>query len=174
MNNVKVRIGQEPLGKIKFTGYWTVRQLYKELMKIQDSDAASESPKIASMQTFFLKIYGWYNPEIIDKNTPKCSYCPNNPSFSRYHDYNELLNEKDQVLVLKSKYNDFKEYEVYCAYYADKITDDDSTEIKCANKESEGYVKVHDDSSTVIELYGTKKGLWDKIKEKLFKQELCM
>jgi hypothetical protein len=75
---------------------------------------------------------------------------------------------------LKSKYNDFKEYEIYCAYYADKVTDDDSTEIKCANKESEGYVKVHDDSSTVIELYGTKKGVWDKIKEKLFKQELCM
>jgi hypothetical protein len=174
MSEIKVKLGQELLGKTKFNGHWTVKQLHDELMKFQDQDAASETPKIASMERFYLKIYGWYDPAIIDNTTPKCSYCPDNPSFRRYQDYNELLNEKDRVLVLTSKYNDFKEYEIYCAYYADKQSDDSSIEIKSKDKKSDGYVKTHDDSTTVIELCGTKKTLLGRIKQRLFEKDLCM
>jgi hypothetical protein len=39
----------------------------------------------------------------------------------------------------------------------------------------EGEVNVNeDDATTVIELYGTKKTFWDKVKEKLFHKEFCM
>ena len=174
MSEIKVRVGQELIGKARFNGYWTVKQLYDELMRFQDLDAMSESPKIASMETFYLKIYGWYDPAIINTHTSKCSYCPDNPSYRRYHEYNELLNEKDKVLVLRSNYNDFREYEVYCAYYADRQTDGNSIGIKAADKESEGYVELHEDFTTVIELYGTKKTFWDHIKEKFLKKDLCM
>ena len=57
MNDVKVRVGQELLGFYVLKDEWTVKELYDALMHIQDVDAASEMPKINSMEKFYLKIY---------------------------------------------------------------------------------------------------------------------
>lgn len=169
MKDMKVRVGQELLRSATFVGNWNTKKLHETLLEMQDADAASDNPRIAKMGIFYLKIYGHYPDEIIDKDTPKCVYCPDNSAYSRYHDYNELRDEKEKVLVLKSEYNDFREYDICCAYYSDKKTLDRSIVMK------EGEVNVNeDDATTVIELYGTKKSFWDKVKEKLFHKEFCM
>lgn len=159
MSEIKVKVGKELLGESLFIEEWTVGDLYGKLMEMQDKDAASEKPMIASMQKFYLKIYGWYNPELV-KDHSRCTYCPDNPSYRRYQDYNHLLNDKEQVLVLVSNYNDFREYDVYCSYYSDKRTN--TKEVK------------KNGCMTVVELCGTKKTFLDKIKERLLSKELCM
>jgi hypothetical protein len=160
MREVKVRVGKELLGFAVLKDEWSVKELYEALMHIQDTDAASENPKINSMEKFYLKIYGWYNPEIT-KDHSRCTCCPDNPEYRRFHDYNQLMNDKEQVLVLESNYNDFREFDIYCSYYVNKL--------------DESYVPpVKPDAKTLIEVYGTKKTFWDRIKEKLFAKELCM
>ena len=160
MNDVKVKVGKELLGFYVLKDEWTVKELYDALMHIQDTDAASEMPKINSMEKFYLKIYGWCNPDITKPHS-RCSCCPDNPSYRRFHDYNQLMNDKERVLVLESDYNDFREFEVCCAYYVNKL--------------DETYLPpIKPDTKTLIEVYGTRKTFWSKIKERLFSKELCM
>jgi hypothetical protein len=119
-------------------------------------NAASENNNIVNMEKFYLKIYGSYDPAIT-KGRSKCSCCPDNPSYDRYQNYNELLDNKAPVLVLVSHYNDFREFEVFCAYYDDASIDND-------NKNRYGK----------IELWGTKKTFWDHIKARIFGKEMCL
>ena len=165
MSNLKVRVGQELLGTIEFPTYWTVEELYEELMKIQDQDAASENPRIAKMETFYLKIYGDCNKDIF-KDYDACEYCPNNHIYKKYHEYNALLNKKDRVIILKSSYNDFRDFDIMCAYYTDQ-----KTSPVMSTYSSKKELKL---PHTLIELYGTKKTFWDKIKNKIFYGDLCV
>ena len=116
------------------------------------------------MDHFYLKIYGWYDKDIV-KNINSCEFCPNNPSYRRYHDYNKLLNKKDNVLVLKSDFNDFCDYDVYCSYYSDKRTNSVSN-VDVTNPSMNNI--------TIVELYGTKKTIWNKIVGKVFNKDMIV
>ena len=156
MSSIKIKLGSELIGRHTFNKEWNVKELYDILMLLQDKDAASDDPSISKMKYFYLKLYGYYDPKIVkNQYVHKCVYCPDNPLYNRFQDYNELVDDKENVLVLKSQYNDFREYEICCAYYTDR-----------ENSKS--------DKKYTMELYGTKKSIFDKIKSKLFGKEMCL
>lgn len=148
-----INIGEKFLNKKCVNDEWNGKELYNILMEFQDADAASGNPKLPKMENFYLKIHGWCNEKILDEHNP-CKACPKNSEYSRYDNYNELIgyDNKETVVVLKSKYHDFREFKIFCAYYSTK--------------------EYKDEYKTMFELYGNPKTLWNKISDffaKLFK-----
>lgn len=98
---------------------WGRKDLYNALMQ-NIKDSISASINLQKYKYFYLKIYGDYDKNIVSDFSP-CACCPKNPEYYRYDSYNEILDNKISVLVLKSKYPDFRSYKVECSYYIDDI-----------------------------------------------------
>lgn len=145
-----IQIGEKFINRKVVNEKWDGKDLYKVLMEFQDADAASENPMIKKMQCFYLKIHGYCNEKIIEHFDP-CKACPKRQGYERFNNYNELIgfDNKEVVIVLKSKYNDFRDYKIFCAYYSSK--------------------EYNDDYMTMFELYGNTKTFFDKIGDYLQK-----
>ena len=143
---VRMKIGEIFLNRKMIDKEWSGKELYNILMEFQDADAASGNPQFPSMKYFYLKIHGYYNEKIFENFSP-CKYCPKNSEYQRFEDYNELIGfeNKEPVIVIKSPYNDFRDFKIVCAYYSSK--------------------EYKDEYVTMFELYGNKKSIFNKIGE---------
>ena len=142
---MKMNIGKFFIGSFELNENWEVDELYENILKLKDKDAITPpeegGPKLKNYKYFYLKIFGPYN-EKITNNFRKCECCPNNPSYYRFMDYNELLNKKQKVLVIKSKYFDFREYEIYSSYYSDE---------KLLDNINDSYIEIRADKKSIYD-----------------------
>lgn len=151
---MKLDTGKCCIGSFELQEGWTAKDLSEGILSLADeytfmSNEEDRESRLKNFKNFYLKIYGPYNYKIVS-HIRKCDHCPNNPEFYRFTDYNELINEKQEVLVLKSKYLNFKEYKVICSYYSDK-------------KSMKGT------NDTYIELRADKKSAWNKLLESILR-----
>ena len=95
--NMKVikKIGENFIGSAKLSENWKRSDLHKAVTDIIESKGFA-----IECSTFYLKIYGNYDKAMFEDFHP-CSLCPYNKLYKHYHDYNELLDDKIQVIVLK-------------------------------------------------------------------------
>ena len=121
-----IRIGERSLLTFKLESGWTKTNLYSKLMDEIASHLDSSHRKYGK---YFLKIRGHYDKALL-QNEVMCDACPYNPAYRCYHDYNTLRDEKEQILVLSSKYIDFREYDIYASYFTDKLDIEDSDNIE--------------------------------------------
>lgn len=150
---MKLDTGKFCIGSFELQEGWTAKDLSEGILSLADEDAMRSEeeggPVLKNFKNFYLKIYGPYDHKIVS-HVRKCEYCPNNPEFYRFMDYNELIDEKQEVLVLKSNYFNFKEYKVVCSYYSDKKL-------------------MKNMNDTYIELRADKKSVWDKLFESILR-----
>lgn len=131
------QIGEEKILGFKLNENWTKADLHDNLIIL--INRIEINPK--NYTTFYLKLFGKYDKSIIDcideeENNVGCFCCPNNPKYEKYWQFNQLKNDKVPVLVLVSKYIDFKDYSIYAAYYTDKISNESDNIEMWGNKKS--------------------------------------
>ena len=127
MNDAVKKLGDICLLELRLPTPWVKKNLWKTLM---DTKGAMENPfNTASYSRFFMKIRGEYDPAIIPVEF-HCKACPYNFTSRRYHDFNELREEKEAVLVLVSNTFDFREYDIMCSYFTDKLEMKDAPNIE--------------------------------------------
>lgn len=114
---MNTKIGDRLLLNFKMNPGWNKKDLYNTLIDEIGSKVSPMDQK--KYGKFFLKIRGYYDKAII-QNEQECDACPYNYIYKAYNDYNVLRDEKEPVLVLSSKYVNFKEYDIYAAYFTDK------------------------------------------------------
>lgn len=113
-------IGDERIDYFELKGEWTKKELYNLLMERMNTYENKDDYDL-----FYLKLFGKYDNSIIEEINDECKLCPNNERYLKYWDYNQLKNERINVLVLASRYIDFREYDVFASYYTD---DDENRE----------------------------------------------
>ena len=123
----KIKIGDILLYSFKLEDGWNKKDLYKKILEknnqVLSEDKSGKKIKnnfFRAYDKFFIKIYGHYDKSIL-QNLHKCYSCPYNDEYRKFDDYNELRDEQETVLVLSSKYSDFRDYRIYCAYFSDKL-----------------------------------------------------
>lgn len=119
----KLKIGEVLLYSFRLDNDWTKKDLYNELIKKSKVPLSDEdSTRNTLYDKFFIKIYGNYDESIL-QNSYKCYSCPYNDEYRKFDDYNELRDEQEKVLVLVSRYLDFRDYKIYCSYFSDKLVE---------------------------------------------------
>ena len=74
---------------------------------------------------YYMRIYGYYDPRLCDDNRAYELSSMSNHITRELTNFNRLKNDTDTVLLLRSKYKDFRSYEAISVYKSDKrITDD--------------------------------------------------
>lgn len=122
------KIGDELLLSLKLADNWTKDKLHNLLMDTIESMEINTK----KYDVYYLKLFGKYDKRIINLNEDEeipCECCPNNLKYEKFWEYNQFKDEKIPVLVLVSKYIDFREYSIYAAYYADKMEDGNNIEL---------------------------------------------
>lgn len=134
MKNVK--IGDVEVLSFRLDEGWTKRDLYDRLM---DMAGSTEGFNPNQYSEYYLKIFGYYDTNIVPEDL-SCHACPKNHFYRKYDDYNGLRSKKQPVLVLRSEFNDFREYEIMCSYYTDAPDENDKRNniILCADNNSIG------------------------------------
>lgn len=122
------KIGEETLFKFHLNDNWTKEDLYDHLnmeiiSRLDENGNYLDYHKSLSKlyRTFYILIYGDYDKSIVTDEDP-CLVCPNNHIYKKYHDYNQLLDQKEKVLVLKSHFHDFRSYDIHAAYYTNILS----------------------------------------------------
>lgn len=122
------KIGDELLLSLKIADNWTKDKLHSLLMDTLESMEINQK----KYDVYYLKLFGTYDKRIInltDDEEISCEFCPMNPKYEKFWEYNQFRDEKIPVLVLMSKYIDFKEYGIFAAYYTDKVKDGNTMEL---------------------------------------------
>ena len=97
--------------------YWSKKDLYSSIMShtVTDKEGKTFNPERYSI--FYITIIGYF-PDTLVSEWHSCESCPKNPKYMRYNRYNELMDIKIPVLVLKSKYRDFRNFDIAASFYS--------------------------------------------------------
>lgn len=104
---------------------WTANEL-SNFISIGMNGLSEKEEKKFGM--YYMRIYGYYDPRLCDDNRAYELSSMSNHVTRELTKFNRLKNDTDKVLLLRSKYKDFRTYEAISIYTSDKrITDNNSS-----------------------------------------------
>lgn len=111
-----------------YVNQWDTVDLYKDIIKKamlyfdesnENKDTSLSLDDFKNMKSYYIKIQGYY-PESLVNIFDRCDYCPhkkgNNNHFLLEKEINNEENKNHNILILKSKYWDFRSYEIEDCY----------------------------------------------------------
>lgn len=96
---------------------WTANEL-SNFISIGMNGLTEKEEKKFDM--YYMRIYGYYDPRLCDDNRAYELSSMNNHITRELTKFNRLKNDTDRVLLLRSKYKDFRVYEAISVYTSDK------------------------------------------------------